>query len=192
MIERQKSLLAVLAPLTILNILTILSLAPAADAGNEPVKTPSKTTQAVQIPMMDRPEMASFKRVQVFAFKYRQKLSNEQKVLSQAKRIRIMTDDNYKKLQAELDRLNEGEPALARGGWNQVDIDAFDKQLANYKIEFDKANNKGTVHFSTPVTTSAPPATNSTVKTKATTNSKDASKSATPISPAKTAKTPKK
>ncbi len=78
-----------------------------------------------------------------------------QSILDQAKRTGSISEDNYKKLQAELGRLNEVEPSMARGGWNQKDVDAFDKQIANYEIQNAKANAKGTVQFSAPATAPA-------------------------------------
>ncbi len=155
MIVLKKSLLTLL----------ILSLAPAGYAGNEPVQTAPPPKKPVRV--MDRPEMASYKRITMFAFKYRQKLSNMATILEQAKRTAAISDENHKKLRAELDRFNEVEPSLARGGWNQTDIEAFDKQIANYESEFDKANKHGQVHFA------APKATTSTVTTT-TTKSKEA------------------
>ncbi len=135
MIELEKSVFAVMAPLM------ILSLAPATFAGNEPVQQPiPKTRPAIQTTVMDRPEMASFKRIQMFAFKYRQKLSNLEVTLSQALRVKIISEASHKKLQEELQKLNEAEPALARGGWKQSDVDAFDKQIAKYEDNFEKAN----------------------------------------------------
>lgn len=150
MIEIKKSMVAVLTPLA------IFSLAPAVIAGNEPAKvipTAPATRPAVQSSALDRPEMAPFKRIQMLAIKYRQKLSNMQSILDQAKRTGSISEDNHKKLQAELVRLNEVEPSMARGGWNQKDVDAFDKQIANYEIQNAKANAKGTVQFSAPSAT---------------------------------------
>ncbi len=144
--------------LSVLTLLVLISLAPVANAGNEPAKvipTAPATRPAVQSSAMDRPEMAPFKRIQMLAIKYRQKLSNMQSILDQAKRTGSISEDNYKKLQAELGRLNEVEPSMARGGWNQKDVDAFDKQIANYEIQNAKANAKGTVQFSAPATAPA-------------------------------------
>ncbi len=150
MIELKKNMLAVLTPLM------IFSLAPAVNAGNEPVKvspTTPTTNPAVHTNMMDRPEMAPFKRIQMLAVKFRQKLSNMQTMLDQAKRTGAISADNHKKLQAELVRLNDVEPSMARGGWNQKDVDAFDKQVAEYEIQNTKAHAKGTVQFSAPAAT---------------------------------------
>lgn len=170
MIELKRNLLAVLAPLM------ILSLAPAVYAGNEPVQTAPSTLPKKHVRAMDRPEMAGFKRITMFAFKYRQKLSNMAAVLSQAKRTSAISDENHKKLQAELDRLNEIEPSLARGDWKQADIEAFDKQIANYEHEYDKANKKETVKFASPAATTSTVTTTTTKskETKTLKNSKDA------------------
>lgn len=149
MIVLKKVLLAVLA------LLMIFSLAPAVYAGNEPVSPAPSTQQKKPERAIDRPEMAGFKRISMFAFKYRQKLSNMHAILNQAKRTGAISDENHKKLQAELDRFNEVEPSLARGGWNQADIEAFDKQIANYESEFEKANKKGIVHFAAPAATTS-------------------------------------
>ncbi len=147
MIELKKSVHA------ILTLLAILSLAPAGNAGNEPtqlIPTTPATRPAAKSSSWDRPEMAPFKRIQMLAIKYRQKLSNLQAMLDQAKRTGSISEENYKRLQSELVRLNEVEPSMARGGWNQKDVDAFDKQIANYEVQNAKANAKGTVQFSTP------------------------------------------
>ena len=149
MIVLKKVLLSVLA------LLMIFSLAPAGNAGNEPAQTVPTTQPKGPGRAIDRPAMAGFKRISMFAFKYRQKLSNMHAILEQAKRTAAISDENHKKLQAELDRFNEVEPSLARGGWNQADIDAFDKQIANYESEFEKANKKGKVHFAAPAETTS-------------------------------------
>ncbi|MCC7530739.1 MAG: hypothetical protein IT342_19605, partial [Candidatus Melainabacteria bacterium] len=130
----KKSFLAVLA------LLVIISLAPAGNAGNEPVQAAPGTQPNKPVRAIDRPEMAGFKRITMFAFKYRQKLQNMAAILEQARRTAAISDENHKKLQAELDRFNEVEPSLARAGWNQTAIEAFDRQIANYESEFDKAN----------------------------------------------------
>lgn len=182
MIELKKSLLAILPPLV------ILSLAPAGTAGNEPVQTAPTAQPKVPGRVMDRPEMASFKRITMFALKYRQKLGNMQTILAQAKRVGSISGENLKKLQEELDRLNEIEPSLARGGWNQADIDAFDKRIANYEKEFDKANKNGKVQFAAPAVTPNTVTTTTTksTETKDTKVSKDSKPSkATSTAPAK-------
>lgn len=138
MFQQKKILLAAMTPLM------IFSLAPAAFGGNEPVKptttiAPASKTQApARVPVMDRPEMASFKRIQVNAVKYRQKLSNLGAILDQAKRVNAVTEGNYKKLRTELDKLLENEPAMARGGWKDEDMAAFDKQIEAYKANYEK------------------------------------------------------
>lgn len=125
--------------LAALTALILFSLAPAAPAGNEPVQpvSPAASHQK-QIPVMDRPEMAAFKKIQVNAVKYRQKLSNLGTVLDQARRVNAVTEPNYKKLKADLDKLLDNEPAMARGGWKDSDIAAFDKQVEAYKAKFEK------------------------------------------------------
>lgn len=158
MIELKKSALATLTPLV------ILSLAPAGNAGNEPtqlIPTTPATRPAVKSSALDRPELAPFKRIQMLAIKYRQKLSNMQAILDQAKRTGSISEENYKRLQTELVHLNEVEPSMARGGWNQKDVDAFDKQIANYEVQSAKANAKGTVQFSAPEPIKADDAKNS-------------------------------
>lgn len=125
--------------LAALTALILFSLAQAAPAGNEPVQSinPAGSPQK-QVPVMDRPEMAAFKRIQVNAVKYRQKLSNLGTVLDQARRVNAVTEPNYKKLKADLDKLLDNEPAMARGGWKDSDIAAFDKQVEAYKARFEK------------------------------------------------------
>jgi len=130
---------------------------------------------------IDRPEMAGFKRISMLAFKYRQKLGNLQAILDQAKRTSAISGENHKKLQAELDRLNEVEPSMARGGWNQRDIDAFDKRIAKYESEYDKANKNGTVNFASPAakTSTVTTTTTTSKEAKETKNSKNSKNSKT-------------
>ncbi|MBX9951294.1 MAG: hypothetical protein K2Y39_19150 [Candidatus Obscuribacterales bacterium] len=126
-------------PLAALTALILFSLAPAAPAGNEPAHpTTPATAPQKQVPVMDRPEMASFKRIQVNAMKYRQKLSNLGTILEQSKRVNAVTEPNYKKLKTDLDHLLENEPAMARNGWKDSDIAEFDKQVEAYKAKFEK------------------------------------------------------
>jgi len=136
MIQPKRNQLAAIATLT------FFSLAPAVLAGNEPVQPAAPTKKAVEepkrVPVMDRPEMAPFKRIQVNAVKYRQKLSNLIAILEQAKRVNAVTDKNYNKLRADIDKLLENEPAMARGGWKDSDIADFDKQIEAYKAKFEK------------------------------------------------------
>jgi hypothetical protein len=137
MFQHKRILLAAITPLM------IFSLAPAVFGGNEPVRpgqpaAPASKTTPTQVPVMDRPEMAAFKRIQVNAVKYRQKLSNLGVILDQAKRVNAVTEGNYKKLRQELDKLLENEPAMARGGWKDSDIADFDKQIEAYKANYEK------------------------------------------------------
>jgi hypothetical protein len=146
-VKTQTQTIALLAPFL------ILSLAPAGIAGNEPVKTqeskgkaaeqtaktaqtPLKPSDKAPVRVMDRPEMASFKRVQMFAFKYRQKLGNFETMLAQAKRVGTVNDASFKQLRKDLDKLNEDEPGLARNGWKQDEVDAFEKRLQKFEKDF--------------------------------------------------------
>ncbi|MBA3858829.1 MAG: hypothetical protein C0507_18145 [Cyanobacteria bacterium PR.3.49] len=132
--------------IALLTPILILSLAPAGLAGNEPVKTSDAKSEKVEtkskpgdkahVPIMDRPEMADFKRVQVFAFKYRQKLRNLDTMLTQAKRVGAINDESFKKMRTDLDKLNEDEPGLARNGWKQSDVDAFEKRVQKFEKDF--------------------------------------------------------
>ena len=136
--------------LALMTPILILSLAPAGLAGNDPVKEPVKTSDGkskkveakpkpgdkAQIPVMDRPEMADFKRVQVFAFKYRQKLRNLETMLTQAQRVGAVNDESFKKMRKDLDKLNEDEPGLARSGWKQSEVDAFEKRVQKFEKDF--------------------------------------------------------
>ncbi len=149
-----KNLLAVIAPVL------SFSLTTAALAGNEPASPAQIPNAAVSQPqsapsttgkngtsakILNRPEMASFKRIQTYAWKFRQKLSNLQAVLDQANRVKAVTSPEYKSLQKELDHLCEVEPSLARGGWKDKDIEAFDKEIAKYQAHFEKSNGGGEI-----------------------------------------------
>lgn len=146
-----KKLLAAIAPIM------SFSLTTAALADNQPASPAQIPNAALSRPqtapgtdkggttakILNRPEMAPFKRIQTYAWKFRQKLSNLQAVLDQANRVKAITTPECKKLQSELDHLCEVEPSLARGGWKDSDIEAFDKEIAKYQAHFEKSNGGG-------------------------------------------------
>lgn len=131
-----------------LNPLLIFSLASACYAGNEPATTPAQTTKsgasskspAVQMPKVehaiDRPELAGFKQLTTYAFKYRQKLRNMDTMLEQAHRVGTLKPAAYADLRKRLDGFLDAEPALARSNWDSKVVADFDKQLEEYDRDF--------------------------------------------------------
>ncbi len=155
--------------------LMILSLQPACFAGNEPAQAPTSNAQP-KGRVLDRPEMAPFKRFQGFAIKYRQRLSNMVTMLEQAKRVGTISPATYKNLRGRLDHFLEMEPGLARNNWNQTEVEAFEKQLDQYNKDFaaGDANEKAPAQSKSAQTEKA--------KTEPSKPGKPTAKSETPVS----------
>lgn len=160
-VKTQVRTIALLTPFLILSLATAgFAESAKAPAANEQTKDQAKepaatsTTKSSQprlkpgdkgyVPIMERPEMADFKRAQLFAFKYRQRLGNLETMLAQAKRVGTINDASFKKIRKDLDKLNEDEPGLARSGWKQSEVDAFENRIKKFEQDFaqSQAQNK--------------------------------------------------
>lgn len=96
----------------------------------------TKTTK-----VMDRPEMAELKRIQLFAFKFRQKLQNMNTVLHQNHRTGYLSESDFKKLKDRMAALEVDEPGLARNNFNPKEVEAFQKKLEKFDADMAKMAN---------------------------------------------------